>query len=499
VSPVKSVDYFFSLFADNGCAMNKPHKILHQYFGFDSFRPPQEQIIQRTLEGKHSLIIMPTGSGKSLTYQIPALIFNGLTVVISPLIALMKDQVDGLVARGIDAVYINSSLNRSERESRYQKISDGQYKLVYVTPERFRKSEFIQVLQKREINLLAVDEAHCISEWGHDFRPDYTRIKEFRQVMGDPTTIALTATATPKVQEDIIDQLGLTKEDINIYHEGIERANLFLGCHPVWGEEEKLRHILKIITDNPGNGIVYFVLIKDLNRMSELLRKEQIRCIKYHGDLSSAERKNIQNKFMNGENNLVLATNAFGMGIDKNNIRFVIHTQIPASLEAYYQEIGRAGRDNKRSICTLLYDEQDLNIQLEFIKWNNPSVGYYDRLYKLLYDQVERVNAEGIEFLREQLTFKNSKDFRLETALGILERYGVIEGGVESKNLNLSGELVEPLSSQDYLDIKLKREQEKLYQMVLYTKEENCRKAFIHRYFGLNYQDNCGACDLDLL
>jgi ATP-dependent DNA helicase RecQ len=140
-----------------------------------------------------------------------------------------------------------------------------------------------------------------------------------------------------------------------------------------------------------------------------------------------------------------------------------------------------------------------LNIQLEFIKWNNPSVGYYDRLYKLLYDQVERVNAEGIEFLREQLTFKNSKDFRLETALGILERYGVIEGGVESKNLNLSGELVEPLSSQAYLDIKLKREQEKLYQMVLYTKEENCRKAFIHRYFGLNYQDNCGACDLDLL
>jgi ATP-dependent DNA helicase RecQ len=233
--------------------------------------------------------------------------------------------------------------------------------------------------------------------------------------------------------------------------------------------------------------------------MSELLIKEKIRFLKYHGDLSSEERKNIQNKFMKGENNLVLATNAFGMGIDKYNIRFVIHTQIPASLEAYYQEIGRAGRDNKRSICTMLYDEQDLNIQLEFIKWNNPSAGYYDRLYKLLYSQGEQVNAEGIEFLREQLTFKNSRDFRLETALGILERYGVIEGGLERKNLQLSTELAEPLSSPDYLELKLKREQEKLYQMVLYTKEENCRKAFIHRYFGLKYKDNCGSCDLDLL
>jgi ATP-dependent DNA helicase RecQ len=472
-------------------------KILKKHFGFDTFRGMQEEIIQRTLNNQHSLIIMPTGSGKSIIYQIPALLFDGLTVVISPLIALMKDQVDGLQKRSIDAIYINSSLNKEEREKRYKLLSEGQYKLLYVTPERFRKSEFVEILKKRRISLLAVDEAHCISEWGHDFRPDYTRLKEFRQLMSNPTTIALTATATPRVQEDIVKQLGLTSQEVKNYHEGIERENLFLECHELWGEDEKLNYIMETMELNPGNGIVYFVLIKDLNRMSELLNKKRIRHLKYHGDLIRAERKNIQERFMGGENNLVLATNAFGMGIDKDNIRYVVHAQIPSSLEAYYQEIGRAGRDGEHSVCSLLYDEQDLNIQLQFIDWNNPAAGYYDRLYRMITDQAERINAEGIDFLREQLTFKNRSDFRLETALGMLDRYGVTEGDLESKNLTIVSDLNEELSSQESREQKLKMEQEKLYQMVLYTKEDICRKAFIHRYFGLDYQEKCGVCDLD--
>ena len=477
--------------------MENYHKILKKYFGFDSFRGVQEDIIQRTLQNKHSLVIMPTGSGKSLTYQIPALLFDDLTVVISPLIALMKDQVDGLQQRSIDAVYINSSLNKTEREKRYREIGEGHYKLLYVTPERFRKPEFVDILKNRKISLLAVDEAHCISEWGHDFRPDYTRLKEFRSVMSNPTTIALTATATPRVQSDIIKQLGLTASEIERYHEGIERENLHLECHDLWGEDEKLKKIKEIIESHKGNGIVYFVLIKDLNRMAELLSKRKIRFLKYHGDLNADERRKIQDRFMNGENNLVLATNAFGMGIDKENIRFVIHAQIPSSLEAYYQEIGRAGRDGKISVCSLLYDEQDLNIQLQFIEWNNPAATYYDRLYRLLNDQLERANAEGIEYLREQMTFKNRSDFRLETALGMMDRFGVTEGSLESKNLTIAAELAEELGSDDNRQSKLKMEQEKLYQMVLYTKEETCRKAFIHRYFGLEYQDTCGVCDLD--
>ena len=213
--------------------MKNYQTILKSFFGFDAFRGLQEEIIQRTLKNQHSLVIMPTGSGKSLTYQIPALNFDGLTVVISPLIALMKDQVDGLQKKSIDAAYINSSLNKEEREKRYKLVAEGHYRLLYVTPERFRKSEFVEILKKRTISLLAVDEAHCISEWGHDFRPDYTRLKEFRDLMSNPTTIALTATATPRVQDDIVKQLGLTPKEVKIFHEGIERENLFLECHEV--------------------------------------------------------------------------------------------------------------------------------------------------------------------------------------------------------------------------------------------------------------------------
>jgi ATP-dependent DNA helicase RecQ len=231
--------------------------------------------------------------------------------------------------------------------------------------------------------------------------------------------------------------------------------------------------------------------------MAELLSKKKIQFLKYHGDLGAEDRKRIQEQFMGGENNLVLATNAFGMGIDKENIRYVIHAQIPSSLEAYYQEIGRAGRDGEHSECSLLYDEQDLNIQLQFIEWNNPEAGYYDRLYRFITDQLERVNAEGIDYLREQMSFKNRSDFRLETALGMLDRYGVTEGNLDSKNLTIISDLPEDLSSQESRGRKLKLEQEKLYQMVLYVKEETCRKAFIHRYFGLEYQNRCGYCDLD--
>jgi ATP-dependent DNA helicase RecQ len=465
-------------------------KILKRYFGFNSFRKPQEEIIQHVLDKKHCLVIMPTGSGKSLTYQIPALMLPGLTIVISPLIALMKDQVDVLVKKRIDATFINSSLNKTDRDQRYKNVADGDYKLLYVTPERFRKKEFISILKDRKISLLAVDEAHCISQWGHDFRPDYTRLAEFREQMNNPTTIALTATATPGVQKDIIKQLNIEENEVQLFHQGIDRPNLFLEVRSIWGEQEKLKNITKTIKEHNGNGIIYFVLIKDLESMSDLLTRKGIRHFKYHGDLDNEKRKKVQDKFMKGENNLVLATNAFGMGVDKENIRYVIHAQIPGSLEAYYQEIGRAGRDGKDSICSLLYDEQDLNIQLEFIKWNNPAAGFYDRLYRLLQNDIQRANAEGLDFIKEQMTYKNSRDYRVETALGIFDRWGVTEGEIEKRSLSIINEIPADLTNQKYLNEKLQNEQKKLYSMMQYAKLEDGYKAYIHNYFGLPFEND---------
>jgi ATP-dependent DNA helicase RecQ len=475
------------------------YEILKKYYGFDTFRGQQHEIIHHIQQKKHALIIMPTGSGKSLTYQIPALLSDDLTIVISPLIALMQDQVSVLRRRDIDAAFINSSLSKGEREERYRQVGEGKFRLLYVTPERFRKPEFVQILQKRQINLLAVDEAHCISEWGHDFRPDYTCLREFRALMNDPLTIALTATATPQVQEDIVEQLGLNQSEVRLFHEGIERPNLHLEVRPVWGASEKIEQIHEVVSLNTeqGCGIIYFVLIRDLNQIGDLLRRQGIKHLRYHGDLTQDQRRRVQDAFMSGDDAVVLATNAFGMGIDKENIRFVIHTQIPSSLEAYYQEIGRAGRDGKKSVCTLLYDEQDLNIQLEFLKWNNPSAGYYHRLYQLLQSDIQRCNAEGIDYLRENLSFKDRRDFRLETSLGMLDRFGITEGTIEDRSLNLIGDLPAHLESQEFLEHKKKNEQKKLYELVMYTKETQCRKSFIHNYFGLTFDAPCGSCDLE--
>lgn len=479
--------------------------ILLQLFGHREFRGSQQAVIERVLSGGHSLIIMPTGMGKSLCYQLPAIVLADrshsnrehpeppdqlakapLTLVISPLIALMKDQVDALLGKGVDATFINSSLQRSERILRYQQIALGHYDLVYVTPERFRKSEFWETLAEREIVLLAVDEAHCISEWGHDFRPDYTRVGEIRHRLGNPTTIALTATATPEVQDDIIKQLNLDLKTVELFHEGIERPNLELNVKQVWDDDAKYETIVQTRKKVDGCGIVYFTLIRKLMEFSERLWVDGIPHLIYHGDLPRSRRKSLQESFMQEPGHLVLATNAFGMGVDKEDIRYVLHADLPGSLESYYQEIGRAGRDGKPSQCVLLYDERDLATQMEFMNWSNPDAEFYERVHDFLKNETEKINAFGIDWLRERIHYKQKHDRRLETALAMMDRWGVIEGTLQPLKVKVTAELPEHLRDKSSLADKLKRDQSKLLTMLQYVKHQGDRKQYIHDYFGLN-------------
>jgi ATP-dependent DNA helicase RecQ len=479
-----------------------PEEYLRRYFRFSEFRGCQEAVIAHTMANKHSLVMMPTGGGKSLCFQIPALMLadaaapcdsKPLTLVLSPLIALMKDQVDSLQSRGIEATFINSSLTSEQRRRRYEQVASGSFSLLYVTPERFRKADFLSVIAMRNVRLLAVDEAHCISEWGHDFRPDYTKLAEFRELLGNPTTMALTATATPDVQTDIVKQLGLEPADCRLFHTGIGRPNLELLVEEVWGREEKLTKIQEQMrrssvqgTENVESGIVYFSLIRTLEEVSEQLRGLGVEHLCYHGDLSRSDRRWVQDAFMNNQVAWVLATNAFGMGIDKEDIRYVLHAEVPGSIESYYQEIGRAGRDGMPSLCVLLYDQSDLEIQAEFLRWSNPDADYYQRLYDLLVLDQMKVRAFGIDWLREKLSGKNRRDRRLETALGMLQRFGIIDDENDLANVAVQGELPEYLANAELRLGKLLRDQKKLYAMVEYVRSNGHFRPFIEDYFGIN-------------
>ena len=453
-------------------------QILRQYFGYDDFRPRQAAVIEHVNSGQHAMVVMPTGMGKSLCYQIPALQRDApqsIVLVLSPLIALMQDQVDSLVRRGIEATFINSSLDRQSRLARYDDLAEGRYRILFVTPERFRKPDFCDAIAQRNVALLAIDEAHCVSQWGHDFRPDYTRVAEIREQLGQPTTIALTATATAACRSDIYRQIGIHEQDIRLFHEGIDRPNLTLDVWEVYDESEKLERLQEGLADprfQSGSAIVYFSLIKTLQRFSDHLLSRNVDHVCYHGDLPRNVRRRVQDEFMTGGADLVLATNAFGMGIDKEDIRMVVHAETPGSIEAYYQEVGRAGRDGLPSRCIWMYAQEDLMTQMQFIEWSNPDAAFYTRLYQLLAERGEQCRAFGLEWMNSELQRRSKHDHRLATAIAILDRHGTIRGPRPPECFDVIDELPERLQDETQLAEKKRRDQQRLYAMVQLAAEK---------------------------
>lgn len=367
-----------------------PTDILRNRFGLDALRPLQAEIIDHLMDGGDALVVMPTGSGKSLCFQLPALAMRdecggeGVGLVFSPLIALMEDQVAGLRKRGIRAACVNSTVPKAERERRIERLAMGEYELFYATPERMEKPEFRDALARVPggVNLLAIDECHCITKWGHDLRPAYQKVGAFRELLGNPITVALTATATRAVREDVRRVLGADEGSMPLFAAPVDRPNLMLGAAEVWNDRQKIDHIADVARRNRGTGIVYFTLIKDLERMEADIAREVgegvggRRVEIYHGQLSPERRRRAYQRFADAapdDGLLLLATPAFGMGVDKPDIRFVMHAQMPASVEAYHQEVGRAGRDGEPSECRLLFGQDDLAVQQEFVRWQNPT------------------------------------------------------------------------------------------------------------------------------
>jgi len=475
---------------------------LRTYFGFDELRPGQDEVVQAIMAGRDAMGIMPTGGGKSLCYQLPALCRPGLTVVVSPLIALMKDQVDALQARGIPAAAINSSLGAEEYRQVMQALRYGELKIVYVAPERFAQEGFMTLLRGLQISLLAVDEAHCLSQWGHDFRPDYLRLGRVREALGYPQTVALTATATAHVREDILTTLQLKEPAVVI--SGFARDNLDFAIMHCESRKAKFERIQQVVS-RWKTGIIYCSTRKNVMLVFEELSSRHVNVVAYHAGMTDEEREFSQNAFVSGRADVVVATNAFGMGIDRPDVRFVVHFEIPGSVEAFYQEAGRAGRDGNPSACELLFNHADLKTQEFFFEGSNPPINLIRALYNFLRFESDPTTHElhiTVDAMAERMG-KEVNPMAVGTALSCLIHAGAIQRFDVPGQLTKGTRLLKPELNFECLDIdrnsleeKARRDHLKIEAMTRFAYSMGCRQQWILDYFGEVNSEPCGHCDV---
>lgn len=467
------------------------HQIAKEKFGYQELRQGQEEAIQALLKGHDTLAIMPTGSGKSAIYQIAAVMVPGPTVVISPLVALQHDQVESIAAQEVGgAAQVNSQVRQSDRDEAFEELQAGDLEFLFLAPEQFNNEETLAELQAAKPSLFVVDEAHCISEWGHDFRPDYMRLGAVVEALGHPRVLALTATAAPPVRSEIVEQLGMQAPYVVV--QGFDRPNIWLGVKRFQEEAEKLDALVEQVVNAEKPGVVYAATRKHAEQVAEALCDRRVKAIFYHAGMKAKEREEAQTAFMDDEAEVIVATAAFGMGVDKPNVRFVFHYEISDSVDSYYQEVGRAGRDGEPAQAILFYHDEDLKIRRFLGSRGQIDAAQVEQVAQVI--QAYKTPLEVSE-LKEALDLSKTK---LTTALHQLEEVGVVETLATGEVVALEAapdlakatrEVMQAQENQQHF------ERSRLEMMRGYAEVRDCRREYILNYFGEKREEPCGHCD----
>ena len=461
-----------------------------ELLGFKSLRPGQKEAIEAVLRGHDTLLVQPTGSGKSAVYQIAGTLIDGPTVIVSPLIALQKDQADSIEASKLDeTAVVNSTFTSSEQQEVLERIEDGKVEFIFLAPEQLRKEETLKRLRSAGVSLFAIDEAHCISQWGHDFRPDYLELSRVIEALDHPTVLAMTATASKEVRDEIVGRLGM--QDQRVFVHGFDRPNISLRVDLFSDEQEKLDAVLKRVEFAEKPGIVYVATHNHAETIARELKERGVDAVFYHGGLKAKDRDEIQNRFMNDEVPVIVATNAFGMGVDKPNIRFVYHADVSDSLDAYYQEIGRAGRDGKLAEAVLFYRDRDISSQR--YKTGSGNVNTTDMQHVADTLATHRGSTSPDDLAKETALTKR----KIINIVHKLQEAGAAEtlssGKVRLVKGHNPADIIEAANKQQQFLKELRNR--RLQQMQQYAETRRCRRECILRYFGDDFTGPCGNCD----